>query len=79
MDSLRGQPNPESRVRAEHIDRSTSQPFLVSSRNALRDETKNGCEGDYDAIHWLSLLVLYIFMRGFSPGKLVFTSHQKLA
>ena len=22
MDSLRGQPNPESRVRAEHIDRS---------------------------------------------------------
>ena len=23
MDSLRGQPNPESRVRAEHIDRST--------------------------------------------------------
>ena len=26
MDSLRGQPNPESRVRAEHIDRSTLLP-----------------------------------------------------
>ena len=24
MDSLRGQPNPESRVRAEHIDRSSN-------------------------------------------------------
>ena len=29
MDSLRGQPNPGSRVRAEHIDRSTGQPLCI--------------------------------------------------
>ena len=28
MDSLRGQPNPESRVRAEHIDRSKQRNFF---------------------------------------------------
>ena len=25
----------------------TRKPFLVSSNNALRDDTKNGCKGDY--------------------------------
>ena len=28
---------------------SATQPFLVSSRNALRDDTKNGCVADYIA------------------------------
>ena len=36
MDSLRGQPNPESRVRAEHIDRSI---WLFT---VLRTERKMG-------------------------------------
>ena len=31
MDSLRSQPNPESRVRAEHIDRSMSVAEVISS------------------------------------------------
>ena len=39
---------------------SPSQPFLVSSRNdprgSLRDETKNGCEGDYKRVRLLPCL-----------------------
>ena len=40
MDSLRGQPNPESRVRAEHIDRSIlffrSKPGLALHLKRLK-------------------------------------------
>ena len=31
MDSLRGQPNPESRVRAEHIDRSIKDNHFAAN------------------------------------------------
>ena len=40
MDSLRGQPNPESRVRAEHIDRSI--PPQVSQLFPAKFEFCNG-------------------------------------
>ena len=33
MDSLRGQPNPESRVRAEHIDRSIAKALFQIVRS----------------------------------------------
>ena len=36
MDSLRGQPNPESRVRAEHIDRSLGGEFTMRKSNGVR-------------------------------------------
>ena len=41
MDSLRGQPNPESRVRAEHIDRSRTKGRLPKQYHPLLEKEKH--------------------------------------